>query len=218
MLRKAKETWTKLRDSITCVTTIPQTDCKPWSAAVSPAGHGGAAEDGPARLAERHALRLPDLQVLWDLRGVSDPGGGRPPLASCRHPTDPPTFDASADLLTQSKVPKKAICDSTRRGARKAVVAQTRRSRQAALLLPQVDVASRTEQVWPSVSLAEMFLLEINHFLFFFLRASTEHAGVSLLAARLKLNLTERLHWVKFECVFAVLRDFFFVFLETRLV
>lgn len=27
-------------------------------------GHGGAAEDGPARLAERHAVRLTDIQVL----------------------------------------------------------------------------------------------------------------------------------------------------------
>ena len=27
-------------------------------------GHGGADEDGPAGLAERHAVRLSDLQVL----------------------------------------------------------------------------------------------------------------------------------------------------------
>lgn len=27
-------------------------------------GHGGADEDGPAGLAERHAVRVPDIQVL----------------------------------------------------------------------------------------------------------------------------------------------------------
>lgn len=34
------------------------------SAALSQTGHGGAGEDGPAGLAERDAVRVPDIQVL----------------------------------------------------------------------------------------------------------------------------------------------------------
>lgn len=39
---------------------------------VSHAGHGGADEDRQARLAERYAVCLSDIQVLWDLRGEDE--------------------------------------------------------------------------------------------------------------------------------------------------
>lgn len=80
------------------------------------AGHGGADEDGPARLAERHAVRLPDIQVLWDLSGVSgqeEEGRTAAPAAlsssftSSRLP-DRLTFDPCVHLLTASEAPKKA--------------------------------------------------------------------------------------------------------------
>lgn len=38
-----------------------------WTVALFQTGHGGADEDGPAGLAERHGVRLTDIQVLWDL-------------------------------------------------------------------------------------------------------------------------------------------------------
>lgn len=107
------------------------------------------------------------------------PGGGGPQLCpetlqclsftSRRHGRRSPdglTFDPYVDFLTQSEVPKKAVCGSTCRGACETVKAGLRWTHQAALLLSQAYVASCMKQVWLLVSFAETSLLCINHSLF----------------------------------------------------
>lgn len=54
----------KVKVKSLCDVSIPLTVTGEVLPCLPPAGHGGAAEDGPARLAERHAVRLPDIQVL----------------------------------------------------------------------------------------------------------------------------------------------------------
>lgn len=129
-------------------------DCDWWSVAVSPSrrtwrscwGRTGPTGRASCCTSPRYTSTL--RPERWQR-----PGGGGPPLCpetlrrlsftSRRHGRRSPdrlTFDPNVGFLTQSEVPKKAVCGSTCRGARETAKARLRWTHQATLPLSQAYV------------------------------------------------------------------------------